>query len=373
MKIIHIADLHIGKVVNGFSMINDQAFVLKNIVDIMKEKEVDVLIIAGDVYDKRNPSDESVNLFNEFINDISKLDITTFIVSGNHDSSAKLTFANDLLKKHHIHIVGKVKDKIECITLDDEYGKVHFHLLPFIRPGDVRHLDEKIKTYHEAIECAIKHSNIDYSERNIFVGHQFFASGTEEISDSEVISVGGSDNVGYNLLLDFDYAALGHLHRPQKLKSEYIRYSGSILTYSESEVRDNKSLVYFEIKQKNDLKFELIPLISEKAFIKKEGYLEDILKEENSDDYIFVTLFDDVVSDALGKLRSKFKNLMSLNFNNKRTSSNNELIINEDVENSDPIELFKSFYKLQNNDDLNRKQLEIVEYVIERIDKNASN
>lgn len=373
MKIIHIADLHIGKVVNGFSMLDEQAYVLNNVITMIKDNQVETLIIAGDIYDKRNPSDESVKLFNHFLNEISKLNITTLIISGNHDSAIKLSFGNELLLAHNIHIVGKVESSIHKVVLEDQYGSINFYLLPFIRISDVRHLDASLTSYHDAVKCALTASNINYQERNIFIGHQFFASGSEETSDSEQISVGGSDNVGYNLLLDFDYAALGHLHRPQKLKVDYIRYSGSIVTYSESEVSDNKSLVLIDFKAKGDLQFELLPLKTVRQFIKKKGYLDELLQAEPSDDYMFITLYDELVVDALGKLRNIYPNLMSLNFDNQRTKVTNKIEVIDDVEVKSPINLFKKFYGLQNNRDLNDNQIEIITKVVERIDDNATN
>ena len=367
MRIGHIADLHIGKIVNGFSMIDQQRYVLNEIIIAIKEENLDCLLIAGDIYDKRNPSDESVSLFNNFINELSLIDLDVLIISGNHDSGIKLGFGNELLKSQRIFISGSYEGSIDKVVLKDDFGSVNFYLLPFIRVSDVRVYDESIKSYHDAVEVALKREAIDYSQRNVIVSHQFYSSGQEKISDSEIIAVGGTENVGYNLLLDFDYAALGHLHKPQKLKEEHIRYSGSIVTYSYSEHRDQKQMVIVELKAKGDCNISFKSLNSSKQFISKKGYLDEILKEESSDDYMFITLLDEDVVDAIGKLRAKFPNLMTLDFDNKRTESTQELGLVDNLEDQNPLELFKQFYKLQNNNEVSHEQEEILEKVLERI------
>lgn len=372
MRIIHTADLHIGKQVNGFSMIHEQAYALDQIVKNINEYNVDVLIIAGDVYDKRNPSDESVALFNSFLSQVAALDITVLIISGNHDSGVKLQFGHEILKHQGIHIVGKYEEQLEKIVVADEYGNINFYMLPFIRPADVRADYPEVASYHDAVNWVIKKADIDYSQRNVFIGHQFFAGGMEIRSESEQITVGGLDNVAYTVLEGFDYAALGHLHKPQKLGYETIRYSGSIVKYSQSEVNDQKSIVLIDFNEKDDLSFELIALQSHHQFVNLKGYLDDLLKLPASDDYIFVTLLDDDVIDALNKLRTRFKNIMSLDFDNKRTQMQQALEATVNVEDLSVMELFQQFYEKQNNQELSDKQTEIINKVLERIDDHAS-
>lgn len=373
MRILHTADLHIGKVVNGFSMLDEQAHSLKQIINYLKEYHVDTLIIAGDIYDKKMPSDSSVELFDKFLLEVAKLNITCLIISGNHDSGIKLQFANSLLKKQDIFIIGKYDGKLSKITLKDQYGDINFYLLPFIKPSDIRQFDSNISTYNEAVAYSLNNEEINYDKRNVFIGHQFYASGTEEISESEIISVGGSESVAYNHLLDFDYSALGHLHKPQRLMSDYIRYSGSITPYSESEITSSKSVVLLDLKEKGEKSFELLRLNPLLNFRKVKDYLDNILSLEASDDYMFITLLDENVIDAMGKLRSKFKNIMTLDFDNKRTKEDLIIDNDKDLEDIATIDLFAKFFKLQNNQDLSDKQRAIIESIVERIDENASN
>lgn len=372
MKILHIADLHIGKVVNAYSMLDEQAYALDQIITIIESNKVDVLIIAGDVYDKRVPSEDSVRLFNDFLNKISNLNIVTLIVSGNHDSGVKLQFGHEIFKDANIHIVGEFRDEINKVIVNDDYGIVNFYLLPFIRPSDVRKYDNTISSYSEAVKYAIESCAIDYNERNVFIGHQFFTSGKEEITDSEQFAIGGIDNVSHMLISEFDYSALGHLHRPQRLMDDFIRYSGSLVKYSLSEINDNKSVVLLTLNEKGNKLFELIDIKSKRQFKHVEAYIEEILQMDKSDDYYYVTLKDDEVYDALNKVKSIFPNLMTLDFNNTRTASS-QLVSNNTKGNLPPDEMFAELFELQNNSKLSATQKAIVMKVIEGVDRNASN
>lgn len=373
MKIIHTADLHLGKIVNGYSMLDEQANALKQIINYIKQYNVETLLISGDVYDKKTPSESAVLLFDNFIYELSNMNINVLIISGNHDSGLKLQFANKLLSKQSIHIIGLYNESLSKIQLEDDYGLINFYLLPFIKPSDIRKYDESIKTYDDAVSYVINNEHIDYMQRNIFLGHQFYASGNEEISDSEIISVGGSDNVAYNHLIDFDYAALGHLHKAQKLKSEFIRYSGSIVPYSESEVNVNKSVVLLDIKEKANINYQLLPLNQIHKFRSVKAHIKDILNMDNSLDYVFVTLLDDHVVDAMSKLRLKFPNIMSLDFDNTRTRENQVIDIENNIDDISKKAMFENFYNIQNNTGLNDNQQSIVDQILERLDDNASN
>lgn len=372
MRILHTADLHLGKVVNGYSMLEEQAYALDQIIQIIKDKGVEVLIIAGDVYDKRNPSDQASKLFNKFLSDLIPLNITSLIIAGNHDAGVKLEFGKDIFEYQNLFIEGDYYGQLKKVSLEDKHGPINFYLTPFLRPSNLRLYSDNIKTYHEALDFVITSAQIDYDQRNVFIGHQFFASGSEEVSDSEQISVGGIDNVGYHLLDKFDYAALGHLHRPQRLKSDFIRYSGSIVKYSLSEVNDNKSLVLLDLNEKDNHSFQLIPLKSKRQFIHIKAYLADIMLMDKSDDYTFVTLLDDDLIDAITKVKSVFSNLMSLDFDNKRSSENMEINPVVNIEQAQPSKLFADFYALVNNDQMSDNQADIVNKIMERIDKDAS-
>lgn len=371
MKLFHLADLHIGKIVNGFSMIDQQRYILTQIINNVETKKPDVIMIAGDVYDKRNPSNEAVSLFSEFITSLTNFDLDILIVSGNHDSGDKLQFLSEILNKQRIYIVGSFIEKIVKLVLSDEFGDVNFYLMPFVRPSDVRVYYPEVDSYHNALEIAIENSDIDYDKRNIFIGHQFFSGGMLDLerSDSELISVGGIDNVGYNLLSKFDYAALGHLHKAQKLSSEYIRYSGSPIKYSDSEVNHKKSMPVLNIKEKGNLAIELIPLKPETEMREVKNYIDVILEKDfdkdQLDDFVHVILLDDgEIIDAIGKLRNKYKNIMSLKFHNISSKSDNSIDVREDISETNPIELFNNFFKLQNNKEMNDNQKQMVKEII---------
>ena len=376
MRIFHIGDLHLGKIVNGFLLLEDQKYILNEIIKMIKENNVETLIIAGDIYDKRNPSDNAVVIFNDFLFKLSKLSINVLIISGNHDSGTKLEFGNFLFETSNIYIVGNYLGSINKVVLNDEYGPINFYFMPFIRPALLKEFDEEVDTYHSAILSALNNTSIDYNQRNIFIGHQFFMSGSEERSDSEVISIGGIDNVGHYLLKDFDYAALGHLHKPQKLEYDYIRYSGSPLVFSKSEVEHNKSLVMLDIFEKSNINIKLLPLIPKRDFIHIKGFINEILDNDtyDSEAYTFITLYDeDEIINAIGKLRNKFPYLMNLTFENEKTKSVFYLGNISVIEDDNPIDLFKRFFKEINNKEVNDNQSKIIETIMEGINKDATN
>lgn len=373
MRIFHIADLHLGKIVNGFSMLDEQKFILDEIVFLVKNKAPDVVIIAGDIYDKQNPNNAAVVLFNDFLLKLLVYKLDVLIISGNHDAGLKLEFAKDFLSKQKIHIVGSFNQTIDKIELKDRYGSVNFYLMPFVRPADVRIFYPEVSSYHQALKVAIEKSDIDYNKRNVFVGHQFFAGNVEGIerSDSELISVGGIDNVAYDLLKNFDYAALGHLHKAQKLAYDYIRYSGSPLKYSESEVNHQKSLVMIDLKEKSDINISLLDLKAKTSMRQVEGFIDDILALDydvgQTNDFVHIHLLDEnEVIDAIGKLRHKYPKLMTLQFKNTSRQINEDFQTISDLSKTNPIDLFKDFFKMQNDKDMNDNQKEIVEKLMRK-------
>ena len=363
MRFFHLADLHIGKNVNGFSMIEEQRYILNKIIEKVEERSPEVVLIAGDVYDKKNPSNEAVRLFDEFISKLTSFDLDILIVSGNHDAGDKLQFLSKILKEKRIYIVGSFEEEIFKVKIKD----VNFYLLPFVRPSDVRYYYQEADTYHLAVKQAIENSDIDYDDLNVFVAHQFFAGQQLDLerSDSEQISVGGIDNVGYNLLEKFDYAALGHLHKAQQLGFEHIRYSGSPLKYSDSEVNHHKSFVEVNIGNKDDVEIKLYPLKAKTPMRKIKDYIENILKEDYDKDCLndfvhIVLLNENEVIDAIGKLRNKYKNLMSLRFEKSKTYKSEAIEGVANIEDKNPIDLFSDFFFLQNEKQMNKRQLEIV-------------
>ena len=374
MKIIHLADLHIGKRVNEFSMIDDQKHILNQILEIIDKEKPDAVIIAGDVYDKQVPSIEAVELLDSFISDISKRKTTTFIISGNHDSAERLAFGSSLMAMGKIYISPVYNGKISKYTLKDDFGNANFYLLPFVKPSHVKRFfpDEKIESYTDAIKVVVDNLKLDTSEINILIAHQFVTGASR--TESEEISVGGLDNVDASVFEDFDYVALGHIHRPQKIGTERIRYCGTPLKYSFSEVNDTKSVSIIEINSKEDFNLRMIPLIPKRDMRKIRGTYEELTtktsyENTNTDDYIHVTLTDEFnVVDAIQKLRVIYKNIMKLEYDNMRTRESRKINLDDMViENKNPLEIFSEFYKLQNNKEMNDEQKEIIKKIMEEV------
>ncbi|QUB97760.1 exonuclease SbcCD subunit D [Leptotrichia sp. oral taxon 221] len=374
MKIIHLADLHIGKRVNEFSMIDDQKHILNQILEIIDKEKPDAVIIAGDVYDKQVPSIEAVELLDSFIAGISKRKTTTFIISGNHDSAERLAFGSSLMAMGKIYISPVYNGKISKYTLKNDFGSANFYLLPFVKPSHVKRFfpDEKIESYTDAIKVVIDNLKLDTSEINILIAHQFVTGASR--TESEEISVGGLDNVDASVFEDFDYVALGHIHRPQKIGTERIRYCGTPLKYSFSEVNDTKSVSIIEINSKEDFNLRMIPLIPKRDMRKIRGTYEELTtktsyENTNTDDYIHVTLTDEFnVADAIQKLRVIYKNIMKLEYDNIRTRESRKINLDDMViENKNPLEIFSEFYKLQNNKEMNDEQKEIIKKIMEEV------
>lgn len=374
MKIIHLADLHIGKRVNEFSMIDDQKYILNQILEIIDKEKPDAVIIAGDVYDKQVPSIEAVELLDSFISDISKRKTTTFIISGNHDSAERLAFGSSLMAMGKIYISPVYNGKISKYTLKNDFGSANFYLLPFVKPSHVKRFfpDKKIESYTDAIKVVVDNLKLDTSEINILIAHQFVTGASR--TESEEISVGGLDNVDASVFEDFDYVALGHIHRPQKIGTERIRYCGTPLKYSFSEVNDTKSVSIIEINSKEDFNLRMIPLIPKRDMRKIRGTYEELTTKNsyentNTDDYIHVTLTDEFnVADAIQKLRVIYKNIMKLEYDNIRTRESRKINLDDMViENKNPLEIFSEFYKLQNNKEMNDEQKEIIKKIMEEV------
>ncbi len=374
MKIIHLADLHIGKRVNEFSMIDDQKYILNQILEIIDKEKPDAVIIAGDVYDKQVPSIEAVELLDSFISDISKRKTTTFITSGNHDSAERLAFGSSLMAMGKIYISPVYNGKISKYTLKNDFGSANFYLLPFVKPNHVKRFfpDEKIESYTDAIRVVVDNLKLDSSEINILIAHQFVTGASR--TESEEISVGGLDNVDASVFDDFDYVALGHIHRPQKIGTERIRYCGTPLKYSFSEVNDTKSVSIIEINSKDDFNLRTIPLVPKRDMRKIRGTYEELItktsyENTNTDDYIHVTLTDEFnVADAIQKLRVIYKNIMKLEYDNIRTRESRKMNLdNMVIENKNPLEIFSEFYKLQNNQEMNDEQKEIIKKIMEEV------
>ena len=373
MKLIHLSDIHLGKRVNEYSMIEDQEYILKRIINIVDDEMPDGVIIAGDVYDKSVPSAEAVQLFDDFLVRLAKRKIEVFVISGNHDSPERIAFASRIMDASGIHMSPVYTGEIVPISMHDEYGEVTVYMLPFVKPVHVRRFcEDEITTYTEAVKHAVLKMNINPDKRNVLVTHQFVTGARR--SESEEISVGGTDNVDAGVFDDFDYVALGHIHSPQNCGSDKIRYCGTPLKYSFSEARDKKSVTVVEIAEKGNVTYRTVELVPKHDLVELKGtYAELTLKSfyENTtwqDDYTHITLTDEEdVPDAIGKLRTVYRRLMKLDYDNKRTRSNAEISGAADTESKSPLELFSDFYALQNNQLMNEEQTVFMQELIQNI------
>ena len=374
MKLIHLSDIHLGKRVNEFSMLEDQAHILKKILAVVEEEKPNGVLIAGDVYDKSVPSTEAVQLFDDFLVGLAERKLPVFIISGNHDSPERLSFANRLIDAVGIHLAPVYNGVVEPITLSDEYGPVNVYMLPFIKPAHVRGFfpDTEITSYSDAVAAAIGRMNIDKTQRNVLITHQF-VTGAQR-SDSEELSVGGTDNIGAEVFCDFDYVALGHIHGPQNMDSGRIRYCGSPLKYSFSEAAQQKSVTVAELKEKGALEIHTVPLIPRRDMVELRGSYQQLTLREfyesttYQEDYTHITLTDEEdIPDAVAKLRAVYHNLMKLDYDNTRTRHSAAISGAENVETRSPIDLFAEFYELQNGLPMSAEQTELVASLIEKI------
>jgi len=373
MKFIHISDLHLGKRVNEYSMLEDQAYILKEILKVIDGETPDGVLIAGDVYDKAIPPAEAVQLFDDFLWALAGRGLQVFVISGNHDSPERLAFGGRLMEGSGIHMAPVYQGKVAPVVLEDRYGPVKVWLLPFVKPVHVRrHFpEEEIRSYTDALQVAVDQMELDGESRHVLVTHQFVTGG--ERSDSEEISVGGADNVDGTVFQGFDYVALGHLHGPQNVGSEKIRYCGTPLKYSFSEVGHKKSVTVVELGEKGVLEVRTVPLIPLRDLREIRGtYMEvtarSFYQGTNIQDYLHITLTDEEdVHDALGKLRVIYPNLMKLDYDNRRTRAGGQLITEEQAESKHPLDLFGAFYQQQNNQPMSREQQDFVAGLIEKI------
>lgn len=372
MKLFHLSDLHIGKRVNEFSMIEDQKYILTQILYAADQEKPDGILISGDVYDRTIPTAEAVQVFDAFLTRLSEQKIPAFIISGNHDSAERLAFGSSLIGKSGIYFSKVYDGTVEKIPMQDAYGTVWIYLLPFLRPSTIRHAlperAEEVQSTADAVRIALEQTKIDEKERNVLLAHQFVTGAKR--CDAEELQVGDVDQIPAELFASFEYVALGHIHSPQKVGRETVRYCGAPLKYSFSEAGQEKSITVVELKEKGSVDLRTIPLKPLHDLRKIRGtYLEVTAKSfyENRDceDYLQVTLTDEEdVPDGMAKLRTIYPNLMRLEYDNKRTRSNAEVRAAERVEEKSELELFQEFYELQNNQSMTEVQEQFVEELL---------
>lgn len=384
MKILHLADLHIGKIVLEQSMLEDQKYMLNQIVEKIKEAKIELVLISGDVYDRSVPPSDAVTCLSNFLKVLIKdLKLKVCMIAGNHDSKERLGFGSEIFADDGLFISANYNGSLDKVELEDEYGKINVYMLPYIKPVEVRGFfeEKEISTYHDAIKAVIEKEEINKNERNIILSHQFVTAGNEEPerSDSETLTLGGTENVDVSCYKDFDYVALGHIHGPQRIGRDTARYAGTMLKYSFSEVNQKKSLAVIEFKERECLDINLIPLKPIRDMRVIKGPIEELIKEENykgtnREDYIRAIITnEEPVYDAIGQIKKVYPNTLRLDIENSKMNSSieKELSNLDNIKKKDEVELFNEFYNFQHNQNLNETQLDIVKEVVKEVKKEA--
>ena len=377
MKFFHLADLHLGKRVNGFPMIEDQKIILDQILELADTEHPDAVVIAGDVYDKSIPSVEAVNLMDDFLVELVRRKLQVFVISGNHDSAERVSYGGRVMEQSGIHISPRISG---CgpIRLDDQYGPLYIYLIPYIHPSVVREAypEEKVTDWTQAMEVLIRNAHVDPAARNIAVAHQYVtASGVRpEECDSEQKHIGGLDNVDYSVFDAFDYVALGHLHGPQRIGRDTVRYAGSPLKYSFSEEKHKKSVTLVEIKEKGQVEYRQLALVPARDFKTLRGTFSEVMSPGftaplSAEDYYRIILTDEQdVDQALARLRKYFyKNLMVLEYDNTRTRTQSDIDAGEEALEKEPIEVLQELFLKQNGTAMNDFQTQTAARLIEEI------
>ena len=374
MKFLHLADLHLGKRVNGFSMLEDQAHILRQILAILDDEQPDGVLIAGDVYDKSVPSVEAVELLDGFLTELRARGVQVLLISGNHDSPERLAFGGRVMDSCGIHISPVYDGALAPVTLQDAFGPVHVWLLPFVKPAHVRRWfpDADISSYTDAVTEAVAHMDIDTAARNVLVTHQFVTGGTR--SGSEELSVGGTDNVDSGVFAPFDYVALGHLHGAQHIGRETIRYAGSPLKYSFSEARQHKSVTVVTLGEKGDVQVRTAALTPLRELREIRGSYDELTARSFYEhttyrsDYLHLILTDEQdVFDAMSRLRTIYPYLMTLDYDNARTRAAGGMSVPAETERCTPLELFEALYTRQNHQPMSEVQRAYIAQLMEQI------
>lgn len=373
MRILHLSDLHLGKRVNEFPMIEEQEHILSQVLDIIDSEKPQAAVIAGDIYDKSVPSAEAVRLFDDFLYALAERKLEVFVISGNHDSAERIAFGGRLMNARGINMSPVYNGKTIPVELHDEFGSLNIYMLPFIKPVHVKryHPDAEINNATDALRIVVEEMDIDPYCRNILVTHQFVTGAS--LSQSEELSIGGTDNVDSDVFDAFDYVALGHIHRPQNIRGGRMRYCGTLLKYSFSEIEQEKSVTIAEIGEKGSLNIRTLPIIPKRDMKVYKGTFEKLTDSEfygniNTDDYIFIILTDENdIPDAVRKLRKIYPRMMKLSYDNSRTRSKAVISESADVEEMPPEKLFSQFYEQQNNHSMSREQEEFIESLVKEV------
>jgi len=373
MKLFHLSDLHIGKRVNEVSMLEEQAAILQQILDAVDLEQPQAVLISGDVYDKSVPSAEAVALFDTFLCELAQRKKAVLIISGNHDSPERLAFGGRLMEQTGVYLSPVYSGAVEPVVLQDEFGPVSFWMLPFVKPAHVRRFypDAGIESYTDACRVAIEQMAVDPAQRNVLLTHQFVTGAAT--CESEELSVGGSDNVDASVFDAFDYVALGHIHGPQNIGSNRIRYCGTPLKYSFSEAGHFKSITVAELGEKGTLHLRVLPLLPRHDMRVLRGSFAELMAQglsagRETEDYLHIELTDEEdIPEAMGRLRAVYPNLMKLTYDNTRTRADRIIGGAEDLQRKSPLDLFEELYSLQNNQPMSEVQRNFTRELIEDI------
>ena len=373
MRLLHLSDLHLGKRVFSFSMLPDQRYILSQLRDLAVEEQVDGVLLAGDLYDKLVPPAEAVSLLDEFLTDLSQRGIPVLAVTGNHDSPERLSFGSQLMEGEGIYLAAAYNGAAPPVVLRDDHGPVNIYLLPYLKPATVRHVypQAEISTYEEAVSFALSQWDLDPAQRNVLVAHQFVAGGS--VCESEELSIGGLDQVSARVFDAFDYVALGHLHGPQQIGRETLRYSGTPLKYSFSECRHKKSACIVQLGKKGEVQVRAVPLRPLRDMREIRGSYDTVTARRfyegsSTEDYLHLILTDEEeIPEAMGRLRSIYPNLMKLTYDNLRTQEKQDIQGVLQPEEKTPLALFQALYQLQNNQPMGESQTAFLTALMENI------
>jgi len=372
MRFFHLSDLHLGIRVNEFSMLDDQWHIIREIVRLAKEHKPDAVLIAGDVYDKSVPPIDALQLLDRLLVWLNELGIAVYMIAGNHDSAERVSFAASLLEMSNVHISQVYDGKITPLSMQDEFGIINVWMLPYLKPSTVRlyFKDKEIVTYTDAVSAALGNVDVNTDSRNILLTHQFI---TGAVQSEEELYVGGSENVNASLFDAFDYVALGHMHRPQNILRDTLRYSGTPLKYSLSEVNQTKSITMVDMGSKGDTRVTEIPLTPLRDMREIRGTYAEVTALKNytdtkTDDYVYIVLTDENEEpDAISKIRTIYPNVMSLRYDNKRTQSDVSHITARSYDSKTPLDLLAELYAIQNGQPMSQDQMDYSKELLEKI------
>ena len=374
MKLLHIADLHLGKSLGDFDLTEDQRFILDQIVDLAVGESVDAVLIAGDVYDKSIPSEAATRLLDHFLCALAERRIKTFLISGNHDSDDRLQYGSSLFQSREIFISAVFDGSLKKESFTDAYGEIHVYMLPFVKASQVRHFypEETIETYEDAVRAVLSHAGIDETKRNVLMAHQFVAGSGEDpaLAGSEGMgtqSVGLVEKIGYRCFDAFDYVALGHIHSPQRVGREEVRYAGSPLKYSLGEVNNEKSVTLITCLEKGDVRIDLIPLVPKRDLRHIKGKMADLLcgaQGKEAEDFIYATLTDEeIINDAMSIFQQTYPNTVKIDYDNSHTRGAEQIDISGIAQNKTFPELIGDFYRQMYGCEISEEEMEIMRMV----------